>query len=507
MANPHVRPHLHFYPEDAGKTVNEYWHARHWHEVADPSLVTPMVVVNNTHFFVYEPIILANGCVVMPYRWFLRGGSISARAWPLRAVKRGNDVGWIVEEFKTVIVSQGELFIPYGSWGPSQLHRTLPSAKCIFGIFMPVMSIFSYLKITQGSMLEANAAIIVPWTRTDPDIGNRWRVIAGGARVYSFPIWLYCDNVSGNQSKKWNKHYSFLFSAAGLPRVLFQHEYNVHFLCTSNIAAPLEMMDGIVSQLEYVLVSLRYRTTAYALTCCEFHRAAWNTGIWAWDCVHEDHTLVIPFVAALLGDNPMQSEFACHVGPGGKFLCRICNVKGMDVLTDGLQPSTAPTSIDGADGGHTTPNSIGTSDSDGDGNSSASNTSAPTNGRKRKLESMQEMVERITRVVWTGSPRTRDNTLQELHSIIAEAGSIGNVSKIRAHKTSTGIKDRFLEPFLKLMHQSYKSKGSRHDKQIALDNFRATLPANADMLSPVWRIRGSFTFALCVTCLNEHTRT
>jgi hypothetical protein len=48
------------------------------------------------------------------------------------------------------------------------------------------------------------------------------------------------------------------------------------------------------------------------------HRAAWDTGIWAWDCVHEDHVLVIPFVAALLGDNPMQSEFACHVGPGGK---------------------------------------------------------------------------------------------------------------------------------------------------------------------------------------------
>ncbi|KAH9159959.1 hypothetical protein EDB89DRAFT_1915359 [Lactarius sanguifluus] len=138
MANPHVRPYLHFYPEDAGKTVNEYWHATHWHEVADSSLVTPMAVINNTHFFVYEPAVLTNGCVVMPYRWFLHGRSIAARAWPLRAVKRGNDTGWIVEEFKTVIVPQGEFLISFGSWGVGQLHRSLPSAKCIFSMFLLV---------------------------------------------------------------------------------------------------------------------------------------------------------------------------------------------------------------------------------------------------------------------------------------------------------------------------------------------------------------------------------
>ncbi|KAH9080259.1 hypothetical protein EDB83DRAFT_2503408 [Lactarius deliciosus] len=427
MANPRVRPYLRFYPEDAGKTVNEYWHAAHWHEVADSSLVTPMAVINNTHFFVYEPAVLTNGCVVMPYRWFLHGRSIAARAWPLRAVKRGNDVGWIVEKFKMVIVPQGEFLISFGSWGVGQLHRPLPSTKCIF-----------------SSMLEPNGSIF-QWTLTDPKVGNRWRVLAGGARVYSFPIWLYCDDVSGNQLKRWNKHYSFLFSAAGLPCTLFQHEYNVHFLCTSNLAPPLEMLDGIVSQLE----------------------AAWDTGVWAWDCVHEDHVLVIPFVAALLGDNPMQSEFACHVGPGGKMICRVCQVKGLDVSTNDTQAQMAPASIHDADGGRTTPDSIGTSD----GDSSADGAYAPANRRKRKLESMQEMVECVTRFVHIGSPWTRDNTLRELHTIIADAGSVGKISKIRAHKTSTGIKDTFLE-------------------HVALDNFRTTLPANMNMLSPVWWIRG-----------------
>lgn len=88
------------------------------------------------------------------------------------------------------------------------------------------------------------------WELTNPAEGNPWRVRGHGRRVLSFPIWLYCDDTSGNQSKKWNAHNSFLFTAAGLPRTESQQEYNVHFLCTSNVAQPLEMLDAIVEQLE-----------------------------------------------------------------------------------------------------------------------------------------------------------------------------------------------------------------------------------------------------------------
>lgn len=104
------------------------------------------------------------------------------------------------------------------------------------------------------------------WTLTNPAVGNEWRKKADGAECLSFPIWLYCDDTSGNTSKRWNAHNSFLFTAAGLPRSEASKEYNVHFLATSNSAPTLEMLDGIADQLQCVFPCLKF--------CQEFHAIA-----------------------------------------------------------------------------------------------------------------------------------------------------------------------------------------------------------------------------------------
>lgn len=40
--------------------------------------------------------------------------------------------------------------------------------------------------------------------------------------------------------------------------------------------------------------------------------------------------LLLPWILAMLGDNPMQSEFTSHIGLTGKCFCRVCTVRGAD---------------------------------------------------------------------------------------------------------------------------------------------------------------------------------
>ena len=136
MANPRVRPHFCFYPEDAGNSISEYWHAKHWHESADPDLVTPLATINGHPFFVYEPCLLTNGCAIIPHCWFVCDKSIMAHAWLLHPIQHSDSAGWIVEEFTMVLVSQDELLVPFGLWATSCLADGLPDATCIIGTLL-----------------------------------------------------------------------------------------------------------------------------------------------------------------------------------------------------------------------------------------------------------------------------------------------------------------------------------------------------------------------------------
>jgi hypothetical protein len=208
---------------------------------------------------------------------------------------------------------------------------------------------------------------------------------------------MYCDDTSGNLSKKWNEHNSFLFLPAGLPRAQAQKEFNIHFLSTSNIAPPLEMLDGIVEQLECVFL-LCYRVYYSSSTS----RTCKKEGIWAWDCIKNEAVLVIPMVLALLGDNPMQSEFACHIGLRGKLFCRACWVKGTDAQSEPAQGSSRPNN-DGSDtdvqsdSGSVAGSEGGPSVEMQEGSDQVPSVSGSKTKRRRKkaLESMSSMVTRV----------------------------------------------------------------------------------------------------------------
>ncbi|KAJ7020784.1 hypothetical protein C8F04DRAFT_1213983 [Mycena alexandri] len=422
MANPTTRQNLHFLPEDSRPSLSQAWQASRWLDELEADLTTPMVRVNTQDFYINEPTILSNGTVCMPIRWFKRGDKIFARAWKMRQTSAVDpNEGWIVEADHEFEVKQSDLLVSFPLFSQTYLDRKASDPTVIYGI--------------------EKAGEIKKWTHTKPKEGNRWRNLSTGHRVLAFPIWLYCDDTSGNTSKKWNKHNSFLFTAAGLPRKFVHRESNIHFLSTSNVAPPLEMLDGIVDQLEE----------------CQKH------GIWAWDAVHRELVLVIPSVLAMLGDNPMQSEFACHIGFRGKYFCRVCWVKG--------EPEADENEAD----------------SDGSDASTLSD-DGKKKKKKKKNESVSDMISRVTQFMTRGRPRFRTETRAELKSQFTVASSVGGQAGFKRKKTDSGIKDTFQGVFLdRIFSVSTKRGVKKTEKQAAVNALLRTFPP--DITSPVWRIR------------------
>ena len=126
----------------------------------------------------------------------------------------------------------------------------------------------------------------------------------------------------------------------------------------------------------------------FALRKCQEGR------IWAWDCLENEPVLLIPMVLALLGDNPMQSEFACHIGLKGKLFCRACWVKCTDALAEAEpQPPGSPhASAHGSEADVASSHGSAAASEASEGNSDGQT----MKGRwKKVLESMSNMVDRV----------------------------------------------------------------------------------------------------------------
>ncbi|KAG9089952.1 hypothetical protein FRC06_001282 [Ceratobasidium sp. 370] len=391
MANPLVRDQLVFYPQDDGKSLRQAANGKRWMDEVDASLAAPMVrkclAVGHHDYFVHEPFLASISVEnephtvpkpLLPIRYFERSGELFARSHPLLPT----DSGYVIDGETHLEVPLSAFLLPYPEFLREYGRYEMPCPSNILGI--------QFSDDTQ------------PWPGP---VENPWRKKANGKVVRSVPIWLYCDDTSGNMSKKWNKHNSFLFTLAGLPREHSQHPYNVHFLATSNIATPLEMLEEIAVEL------------------CE---ARYN-GFSAYDSKIGEEVLIIPWVYAFQGDNPMQSEICSHIGMAGKFFCRVCHVRGKDK--------------DRAD------------DTGGD-------------------------VNRVEEFMRIHQPRHASETIACLQAQEAIALQ-GTFSVVDMEARKTGVKDKYLSAFLGLLKERYNKErelGVEGSGLGFLQNLRHNLP-------------------------------
>ncbi|OAV86099.1 hypothetical protein PTTG_30083 [Puccinia triticina 1-1 BBBD Race 1] len=134
---------------------------------------------------------------------------------------------------------------------------------------------------------------------------NPWRERAKGKIIRHMPITLYCDDTSGNQSKRWNKHISFFFTLSGLPPEMTNQQYNCHYLTTSNVAGAMELAVPIVADLRHLATE----------------------GVVGWDCSIMQEVLITSTLLCFLGDSPMHAEITSTPIPGNCLHpCRACDL-------------------------------------------------------------------------------------------------------------------------------------------------------------------------------------
>ncbi|KAG1769945.1 hypothetical protein EV702DRAFT_928114, partial [Suillus placidus] len=130
---------------------------------------------------------------------------------------------------------------------------------------------------------------------------------AKGRMVYSVPLIIFMDDISGNISKQWNKHHAIYMLNANLPREMLEKEFCVQFVTSSPHAAPMELMHLMQESIS---------------------KAA-DSGIIAWDCKFDEEVMLVPQGLFLVGDNPMQAEECSHAGLNCNYFCRTCHVGSM----------------------------------------------------------------------------------------------------------------------------------------------------------------------------------
>ena len=124
-----------------------------------------------------------------------------------------------------------------------------------------------------------------------------------GKQVVTTPLTLFCDDTSGNRSKKWNGFNVWSLMLASLTKTDNAKLKNIHLLTFSNFVSPLEMAKPIVDD----LISL-------------------EEGMVMYDAFLKEDMLVVAPVMSLLADNPRASELVNHMGSTTQKYCRICKV-------------------------------------------------------------------------------------------------------------------------------------------------------------------------------------
>ncbi|KAJ2922664.1 hypothetical protein H1R20_g14407, partial [Candolleomyces eurysporus] len=273
--NPEVRCHIRRYPVlPKGGIVSEIWHGEKWQRTLDRHALSPMFDDGQRHYYIDEPARIKDGTVVIPLRWFEDDGrKVWFTAWKVEFDDQ--NVGTILDDDREIVLLEA-----------TQLQENM-------------LDLLDCREIPTWS--EATLAAGHPARMPNPD-----RALAEGEPLYTSFIDVFGDDVSGNRSKSWNKHWNLCITHRNLPREMLQQEPHIHFVSTSPHASVPEQFQGVKEIIEST------------------HKKPMRI----FDPLTNQHMRLKLQCNCGPGDNPAQSKVSGHIGGGGNFPCRKCMVGG-----------------------------------------------------------------------------------------------------------------------------------------------------------------------------------
>lgn len=268
---PSTRQDMILYPEIDPEEYSEIWHGERLQSL-DPSLLPPMWEASSPfrkQYFVDE-LAVANDRFVIPRRWVYIRSRLHFEATPVD----------IDENRITSISTEGNNYIPVENL---QFNiNDINPLECIRWISREL----DQLSVPHPDRQEGS-------DRT-------------GEPIYVSFVELFCDDVSGNRSKSWNKHLNQYISHRNLPEWLVSRQFHVHFLSTSQTVSMTEQFG-----------------------CAKKYIEATHTNpLRVFDSATNRIVRVRLVLLVVVGDNPMASEIANHIGPHSNKFCRKCDAGG-----------------------------------------------------------------------------------------------------------------------------------------------------------------------------------